>query len=75
MALSVSKASRKPYTIHPIGHVQAAPVAVDPTTAIAKINATQTLEELKAVYSGLTKAEQAHPEVVKAKDVRKGEVS
>jgi hypothetical protein len=30
---------------------------------------------LKAVYSGLTKAEQAHPDVVKAKDVRKGEVS
>ena len=75
MALSVSKASRKPYTIHPIGHVQAAPVAVDPTSAIAKINACQTLDELKSVYSGLTKAEQAHPDVVKAKDARKGEVS
>jgi len=75
IALAVTKAKRTPYTVYPIGHVQAAPVPVDPTSAIAKINACQTLDELKAVYSGLTKAEQAHADVVKAKDARKGEVA
>jgi hypothetical protein len=48
---------------------------IDPTSAIAKINACQTLDELKSVYGSLTKSEQAHPDVVKAKDARKGEVS
>ena len=75
MALSVTKGKRTPYTVHPLGHVQPEPVAIDPTTAIAKIGAAKTLDELKAVYSGLTKQEQAHPDVVKAKDARKGEVA
>jgi len=48
---------------------------IDPTSPITKINACQTLDELKSVYGSLTKSEQAHPDVVKAKDVRKGEVS
>jgi len=48
---------------------------IDPSLAVAKITACQTLDELKSVYGSLSKQEQAHPDVVKAKDVRKGDVS
>ena len=46
-------------------------VEIDPTAAIEAINECQTLGELKGVYAALSKAEQAHPQVVKAKDARK----
>lgn len=48
---------------------------IDPAKAITSIMACATLEELKKTYSALSKDEQGHPDVVKAKDKRKGEVS
>ena len=47
---------------------------LDVTQAIASVSACATLDELKKTYSSLSKEEQGHPEVVKAKDKRKGEV-
>jgi len=47
---------------------------VDVTNAVAIINQADTLDALKKAYSSLTKEEQGHPDVVKAKDKRKGEV-
>jgi len=47
---------------------------VDTKKAIALVNGCKTLEELKTVYSSLTKEEQGHPDVIKAKDNKKGEV-
>jgi hypothetical protein len=47
---------------------------VDVTKAVAIINQADTLDALKKAYSSLTKEEQGHPDVVKAKDKRKGEV-
>lgn len=47
---------------------------VDVTKAVAIINQSDTLDALKKAYSSLTKEEQGHPDVVKAKDKRKGEV-
>jgi hypothetical protein len=50
-------------------------VTVDPTKAIAIINAATTLDELKKAYTSLTKEEQGHPDVIKAKDAKKGGVA
>ena len=50
-------------------------VTVDPTNAIATINAATTLDELKKAYTSLTKEEQGHPDVIKAKDAKKGGVA
>lgn len=47
---------------------------VDPSKAIASINACKTLDELKKTYTALTKDEQGHPDVIKAKDKKKSEV-
>jgi len=47
---------------------------VDVAKAVAIINQADTLDALKKAYSSLTKEEQGHPEVIKAKDKRKGEV-
>jgi len=47
---------------------------IDPAKSIASIMACVSLDELKKTYSSLTKEEQGHPDVVKAKDKRKGEV-
>ena len=48
---------------------------VDPSNAIAAINACTNLDELKKTYAALTKAEQGHPDVIKAKDAKKGGVA
>ena len=50
-------------------------MAVDPIDAINAINACTTLDELKKTYSSLPKAEQGHPDVIKAKDAKKGGVA
>lgn len=50
-------------------------VTVDPAKAIATINAATTLDELKKAYTSLTKEEQGHPDVIKAKDAKKGGVA
>lgn len=50
-------------------------VTVDPTKAIATINAATTLDELKKAYTSLSKEEQGHPDVIKAKDAKKGGVA
>ena len=47
------------------------PKSVDPTKAIEAINACNSLEQLKKTYTSLTKDEQGHPDVIKAKDARK----
>lgn len=47
---------------------------VDVAKAVGIINQADSLDALKKVYSSLSKEEQGHPEVVKAKDKRKGEV-
>lgn len=58
-----------------------APVASNPTiivdygTAIKKINAAKTQDELKAVWISFTKDEQKHHNVVTAKETRKSELA
>ena len=47
-------------------------VTIDPAKAIAAINACTTLDQLKKLYTSLTKDEQGHPDVIKAKDSKKG---
>jgi len=47
-------------------------VTIDPAKAIASINACTTLDELKKLYTSLSKDEQGHPDVIKAKDTKKG---
>lgn len=47
---------------------------VDVAKAVAIINQADSLDALKKAYSSLSKEEQGHPEVIKAKDKRKGEV-
>lgn len=46
-------------------------VEVDVTKAIESINSCTTLEQLKKTYMSLSKEEQGHPDVVKAKDNKK----
>jgi len=70
LALTVSRASRKPYTVKVL--TVAAPI--DPTAAIADINAAGTMEELQHAWT-THKATQKHPDVISAKDKRKGELS
>jgi len=47
-------------------------VTIDPAKAIAAINACASLDQLKKTYTSLTKDEQGHPDVIKAKDAKKG---
>jgi hypothetical protein len=68
LALTVSRASRKPYTVKPL--VVAEPTAIDPTDAIADINAATTLADLQTAWT-THKAAQKHPEVIAAKDAAK----
>jgi hypothetical protein len=70
LALTVSRASRKPYTVKVL--TVAAPI--DPTAAIADINAAGTMEELQAAWTN-HKAAQKHPDVIAAKDKRKEELT
>ncbi len=44
---------------------------IDPTKAIESINACNTLAELKSCYTSLSKEEQGHPDIIKAKDIKK----
>jgi len=45
---------------------------IDTTQAIAKLKLCKSLNELKTVYSRLTKPEQGHPDVIAVKDEMKG---
>ncbi len=47
-------------------------VTIDPAKAIAAINACASLDQLKKTYTALSKDEQGHPDVIKAKDNKKG---
>lgn len=47
---------------------------IDTAKAIEKIKACKDWNELKSVYSSLSKEEQGHPDVVKIKDEMKGKV-
>lgn len=44
---------------------------IDPAKAIEKITASATLQELQTNYMGLSKSEQAHPDIIKLKDTLK----
>jgi hypothetical protein len=66
IALTVSRASRKPYT------VKVLTVKADP---VAAIEAAQTIDELLAAWKSLTPAEKALPTVVVAKDKKKEELT
>jgi len=48
---------------------------IDPSKAIAAINACTTLDQLKKTYTALSKDEQGHPDVIKAKDNKKGGIA
>lgn len=69
MALTVSKAQRKPYTVRVLT-VAATPAKVDPVTAI---NAAQSLDELAAVWKSLSSDEKVA--ATEAKDKRKTELA
>lgn len=47
---------------------------IDPKQAITKLKACKTQDELKTTYMALTKDEQAHVDVIKAKDEMKGKL-
>lgn len=47
---------------------------VDPSKAIAAIYEAGSLDSLKAVFSSLSRSEASHPDVIKAKEARKGEL-
>ena len=66
LALTVSRASRKPYTVKLL--TVAAPI--DHTDAIAEINAATTLADLQTAWT-THKAAQKHPDVIAAKDAAK----
>jgi hypothetical protein len=71
LALTVSRASRKPYTVKLLA--VAAPtftMVADYVAAIADINAATTLADLQTAWT-THKAAQKHPEVIAAKDAAK----
>jgi hypothetical protein len=71
LALTVSRASRKPYTVKLLA--VAAPtftMVADYAAAIADINAATTLSELQTAWT-THKSAQKHPEVIAAKDAAK----
>lgn len=51
------------------------PVQTDPTEAIKRVGMAQSLDELKTIWAQLSKPEQGHPEVVKAKDQMKAKLT
>lgn len=67
LALTVSRASRKPYTVKALA-------TVDHSAAIAAIQAATTMEELQAAWSK-HKASQKVADVIAAKDKRKEELT
>jgi hypothetical protein len=71
LALTVSRASRKPYTVKLLTVAE----PLSDAKAIKRIDAANTLDELKSVYTSLTKQEQSLPSVIAAKDKRKEELT
>jgi hypothetical protein len=71
LALTVSRASRKPYTVKRLAVAE--PIA--DVAALAAIDAANTLDELVNVWKSLTKEEQKMPTVIAAKDARKNELT
>jgi hypothetical protein len=71
LALTVSRASRKPYSVKRLE--VAAPIA--DVAALAAIDAANTLDELVNVWKSLTKEEQKMPTVIAAKDAKKVELT
>jgi hypothetical protein len=72
LALTVSRASRKPYTVKKLSEPH--PQIIDHGAAISYINAATTVEELQAAWTK-HRAAQKHPDVIAAKDKRKGELT
>jgi hypothetical protein len=68
LALTVSRASRKPYTVKLLTVTE--PKLINYAAAIADINAATTLADLQAAWT-THKAAQKHPEVIAAKDAAK----
>jgi hypothetical protein len=68
LALTVSRASRKPYTVKLL--TVAEPKLINHTDAIAEINAATTLADLQTAWT-THKAAQKHPDVIAAKDAAK----
>jgi hypothetical protein len=66
LALTVSRASRKPYTVK----LLAVAAPIDHTAAIEAINAAATLADLQTAWT-THKAAQKHPDVIAAKDAAK----
>ena len=48
---------------------------IDPIQAIKRVGMANSLDELKTIWSQLSKPEQGHPEVVKAKDAMKAKLT
>jgi cell division protein ZapA (FtsZ GTPase activity inhibitor) len=71
LALTVSRASRKPYTVKRLD--VATPVT--DVAALAAIDAANTLDELVNLWKSLTKEEQKMPTVIAAKDAKKVELT
>jgi hypothetical protein len=71
LALTVSRSSRKPYTVKRLD--VATPVT--DVAALAAIDAANTLDELVNVWKSLTKEEQKMPTVTAAKDAKKEELT
>lgn len=71
IALTMTRASRKPYTVK----VLAVAAPASKVAPIAAIQAAKTMDDLLAVWKSLTKAEQLLPTVVAAKNKRKTELT
>lgn len=71
LALTVSRASRKPYSVKRLEVV----VPASDVAPLAAIKAAKTLDELAGVWKSLTTAEKALPTVIAAKDAKKVELT
>lgn len=71
LALTVSRASRKPYLVR---RLEVAVSASD-VAPLAAIKAAKTLDELAGIWKSLTTAEKSLPTVIAAKDTRKDELT
>lgn len=71
LALTVSRASRKPYSVK---RLEVAAPASD-VAPLAALKSAKTLDELAAVWKSLTPAEKALPTVIAAKDAKKLELT
>lgn len=76
LALTVSRASRKPYTVKmlTLAAPEPQPQVIDYAAAIEAINAAETLAELQIAWSS-HKSAQKHSDVITAKDKRKEELT